>query len=344
MEKQYTKLNLLDLMANPAFLVCDGKVCQCNPAAAALPLDSGTDIFPLLLTGQNEYSSFEDGCLYVTITIHGTAWNASVVRTEDGNIFVLDAQEESPELRALALAARELRSPLSDALIAAEHLESSEATAKINRTLYRLLRIVSNMSDAGIAGGDKELQNLPALFAQYFEHAAALAEGNGVTLTYHGLNEDILGLVNSQLLERAVLNILSNSLKFTPKNGKISAKLVRKEDFLLLQVCDSGSGIPNEILGTLFCRHQRSPAIEDSRLGLGLGMQLIRQAAACHGGTVLVDRPEGWSTRITMTIRIEEPTDNVLHTHRMRFDYAGERDHALVELSDVLPPSVYLDI
>lgn len=344
MEKQHKNLNLLDLMANPAFLVCNGKIRQCNASAASLQLEVGTDILPLLLTGQEEFQAFQGGCLFVTMELHGTVWNASVVRTEEGNVLVLDPQEESPELRALALAAKELRSPLSDALIAAEQLEHTEAASKINRTLYRLLRLVSNMSDASNGSSRKELQNLPALFAQYFERAAALAESKQVTLTYQGLEEDIFGLVNSAMLERAVLNILSNSLKFTPKNGKISAKLVRRNDFLLLQVCDSGSGIPEDILGTLFCRHQRQPAIEDSRFGLGLGMQLIRRAASIHGGTVLVDAPEGWATRVTLTVRIEEPGDNILSTHRMRFDYAGERDHALVELSDVLPASVYSDI
>ena len=85
----------------------------------------------------------------------------------------------------------------------------------------------------------------------------------------------------------------------------------------------------------------RQPGIEDSRFGLGLGMVLVRSAAAAHGGAVLIDQPEGWGTRVTMTISLRRETAEVLRSPTMRIDYAGERDHALTELSDCLPISLY---
>ena len=69
-------------------------------------------------------------------------------------------------------------------------------------------------------------------------------------------------------------------------------------------------------------------------------MVLIRSTAAVHGGTVLVDHPDGVGTRITISFAIRQGKAT-LRSPRMRIDYAGERDHALVELSDVLPAHLY---
>ena len=91
----------------------------------------------------------------------------------------------------------------------------------------------------------------------------------------------------------------------------------------------------------MFSRYLRQPALEDSRYGIGLGMVLIRTAAANHGGAVLIDQPEGTGTRITMTLSIRQSKETVLRSNILRVDYAGERDHGLIELSDCLPAELY---
>ena len=110
---------------------------------------------------------------------------------------------------------------------------------------------------------------------------------------------------------------------------------------LQLQIQDNGSGIAQDILGNVFYRYLRQPAIEDSRFGLGLGMVMIRSAAASHGGTVLIDQPEGTGTRITLTLAIRQNGGNMLRSNVLRVDYAGELDHGLVELADCLPSELY---
>ena len=89
---------------------------------------------------------------------------------------------------------------------------------------------------------------------------------------------------------------------------------------------------------TIFYIHRGG--LEDKRNGLGLGMLLIRSTAALHGGTVLIDHPENTGTRITVSFTIRQ-NNATLRSPRMRIDYAGERDHGLIELSDVLPASLY---
>jgi len=74
-----------------------------------------------------------------------------------------------------------------------------------------------------------------------------------------------------------------------------------------------------------------------------LGLSLVCSTAVAHGGTVLLDRPAGGGVRFTMSISLkrEKGSEAILRNSPLPFDYAGERDHALLELSDVLPAEAY---
>ncbi len=349
MEQQTDETTMLDLMLRPAFCVKQHIITRINQAAAKLFLREGLPLEPLLESGAEDYASFREGMLYLTLIIHGQRFGACVVRIGEEDIFTLDQQFENEQLRVLALAARELRGPLSNAMLAAQRLSETEdravqgSVSRLNRGLYQLLRIVGNMSDAS---GDcppfrPENVNLSALFREIGQKACALTQDSGVTVSYTGTDEEIICSADSQLLERAALNMISNALKFTPAGGTVRLSLQRIGQLLRFSVQDSGSGIPAEEQATLFCRYLREPGIEDIRHGIGLGMLLIRNAAARHGGTVLVDHPEQTGTRITMTISTAAHATGVLHSSALKTDYAGEQDHALIELSELLPPELY---
>ena len=130
-------------------------------------------------------------------------------------------------------------------------------------------------------------------------------------------------------------------MKFTPKGGTIDAKMVLHGAKLRLSVQDSGTGIAQELRGSVHTRFLRQPGLEDGRFGIGLGMVLIRATAAAHGGTVLIDHPADCGTRITMTLDVRRKAGTALASNILKVDYAGERDHGLIELSDVLPPEIY---
>ena len=353
MEEKKDTLGMLDLMIRPGFCVKENRIIKVNHAAEGLLLTPGSDIRPLLLTGEEEYAAFTDGCLYLTLNLSSHSCGASVTRMDGIDVFLLEQESDSSELRSMALAARELREPLTNVMITAENLfplsaaeddpRSSEQVARLNRGLFQLLRIIGNMSDAEryTAVSRQETVDIPGLFAEIFEKAEALVSHAGITLTYDGPDQPIYGLANREQLERAVLNILSNAIKFTPKGGTIAAKLTRSGRMLRLSVTDSGSGIAQSVRSSVFSRYLRQPALEDSRYGIGLGMVLIRTAAAHHGGTVLIDQPDGKGTRITMTMTIRQSEQSTLRSNILRVDYAGERDHGLIELSECLPTELY---
>lgn len=349
MDNETLHIETLDLIVAPCFCVKGGRIFQCNAAAKHLPLPLGAEIAPLLATGQKEYTAYEGGSLYLTLDLSGTVFGAEVERRGELDFFVLEGPAEPRELRVLSLAAAELRLPLSGILASAEAIaeQSGEAgtaqVASLNRGLAQLLRLVGNMSAASSGTSHQALVEITGIFREIFEKAGAMLEGIGLCLDYQGPETALYCLADTQELERAVLNLLSNAAKFTPRGGHIAASLTRQGRMLRLCIQDSGSGIADSVRGSVFRRYLRQPAIEDSRYGLGLGMVMIRAAASHHGGAVLIDRPPQGGTRVTVTLAIRQDPVSQLRSPLLKVDYAGERDHALIELSDVLPAEFYRD-
>ena len=344
MEQQTDGTLMLDLMIRPTFCVKNKIITRLNIPAAKLFLREGLPLEQILESGAEDYAAFSGGMLCLTLSICGQSFGASVVRMGEEDVFTLDQQFECEKLRVLALAARELRGPLTNAMLAAQQLEEKGGkTSRLNRNLYQMLRIVGNMSDAsGINPVFRpEVQNINALFQEIAEKAAALSGTSGITFSYSGLNEEANCAVDRQMMERAALNMISNALKFTPPGGRIQLELHQNGKQFRFSVTDNGSGIPEKERANLFSRYLREPAIEDPRNGIGLGMLLIRTAASRHGGAVLVDCPKGAGTRVTMTFTAAVSSESTLRTNLLRADYAGEQDHALIELSEFLPPELY---
>ena len=340
MDEQKDTLGMLDLILRPGFTVENQRIVKVNQAAQGYFLSEGMELMPLLLTGAEEYASFSGGCLYLTLTLGGRALGASVIRMGSSDVFLLEQEADTRELTSLALAARELREPLA---AMQEDPRAQNQAARLNRSLLQLLRIIGNMSDANryASGSRQEVVAITRELDEIFEKLQTLIAHTGIRLTYTGLQESIYGLADKEQLERAVLNILSNAIKFTPKDGTIEASLTRSGRMLRLSVVDTGAGIEESVRANVFHRYLRQLTIEDSRCGIGLGMVLIRSAAANHGGTVLIDHPEDKGTRITMTMMIRQNQDTILRSSVPRVDYAGGHDHALLELAESLPLSLY---
>lgn len=344
MEKQTDALGLLDLITCPGFCAKDNRILKVNPAGQGLFLEEGTEVLPLLLTGQAEYAAFTQGCLYLTLLIQGGSRGATMTRIADVDIFLLDSDMESKELQSLALASRELRRPMSSIMAAISSLDpESAAVRQLNRNLHQMMRIIGNMSDAGrnCEVFHPQIRNVSADMREILEKAQALLRESGRDLHYQCLEEEIYTLADRDILDRAVFNMISNAAKFSPKSSPICVTLTRHDHFLQLCVTDQGSGIAENILSNVFRRYLRQVSIEDSRFGMGLGMVMIRSAAAHHGGTVLIDQPQGAGTRVTMTLAIRQKPESVLRCPVLQLDYTGGFDHALVELSDCLSSELY---
>lgn len=352
MEQNDNIQQMLSLFPQIAFCAKEDTICFVNEDAARCQLEAGISVRSLLMTGAEEYASFSGGCLYLNVAVSGRACGATVSRIGEYNLFLLEQETEKAELRAIALAAQELRLPLSSIMTVAEELlpetsdpAATEMAARINRGLFRMLRIIGNMSDAYRYELEPEAcmesRNITAVFEEIFEHSAALLQKSGIRLSYSGLNRPVFCLADKEKLERAVNNLLSNAVIYAPKNSTIQAKLTLNSTLLSLTIQDEGAGFSPETRSNVYERFRREPGIEDGRHGIGLGMVLVRSVATMHGGTVLMQQSPENGTRVTMTMKLQQSTSALVQSPAFRVDYAGERDHALIELSDVLPPELF---
>ena len=214
----------------------------------------------------------------------------------------------------------------------------------MTRALFQLMRLVSNMADAerysGLESPTFENTELCSFFREIAEKAnEALAE-NKISVRFECREKAIFSAIDRERIQRAVYNLLSNAAKFSSPESAVTLRLTRTKTMACISVEDQGSGIASHVQGSLFHRYMREPAIEDSRYGLGLGMTLVRSAAAIHRGTVLLEKTAG--TRVTMTIAIRKVQPGQLRSPALRVgDYAGGKDLGLLEFSEILPFSAY---
>lgn len=344
MEEQRNISDLLDQIPQPGFLVQNGRIQTVNPAAGALLFAPGQELDSYILTGQEEYAAFQDGQLCLTLTVAGHSHSALITRLDGRDLILLEEPGIDEEFRSMALVSMELRQPLMQAILNARQLEDP-AAAKLNRSLMHMLRTVSNMADIGryTASARMEMRDVDAFVLELFEKAAALAGGSH-TIHFEGLKQPLFSLIDPEQLERAVWNLLSNAIKFTPARGTIRGSLIRQGHILQLSIEDSGSGIAEAARTTLFHRYLRQPGIEDSRFGLGLGLAIVRAAAANHGGTVLIRSVPNGGTKVTMTLAIRQNGEPQLRSPLLRPDYTGGFDHGLVELADCLHADNYTNL
>ncbi len=347
---------LCELLPQPVFLVREEQVVWCNGACYGLVAE-GMSLRELIADG-NTLFSLRDRTQTARLPIllaSACPAHASVCALEEGDLFVVSCADTQGAVSGSAAGASvALRRSLNSAVNASRRLFSmlddyddsmlmQEASA-LNRSLYQLMRLCSQLSDGELLlrhrqTAHRELTDLSAFLRDFTQSAAALLEGSGRTLTLQIPNEPIRGAVDRALLERALYNLLSNSLRFTPHGGHIEIRAEPSGKELLVCFLDDGEGIPPAALASLFeVSGEPSP---DPRRGLGLGLSMVREIVRLHDGTIGVSaNPSGKGTCVRFTLSLR--TDFLLlRSRKPLFDYCGEFHHGLVELSDVLDAQCY---
>lgn len=346
---------VLELFAQPAFFVRDGVVVWCNRAAAAL-FPVGTPLFRLLGPSQTPFSLWERrGTLNISLTVGAQVLDAAVQPSGEWDLFVASVRDSSLHAGAAALlgAAAALRKPLHAMVNAAETLfetipedvNSVQAASRLNRSIYRFLRLCGQMDEGGqLLLHRKEVCQETIEFSSFLSafvsEVRPFVEGAGLTLQYTPLPAALRGTGDRMLLERALYNLLANALAYTPKGGTVCLKPEQRERELLISVSDSGEGMPSTANAGLIERFLER-GIGDPRGGLGLGLPITREIARIHGGSLAIyNREAGHGTTAVLCLSLEKAP---LHLHglRLRTDPYGSFHHGLVELSDVLDASVY---
>ena len=111
---------------------------------------------------------------------------------------------------------------------------------------------------------------------------------------------------DSNMLERALTNLVDNAIKYTPNGGTVSVKTFVEDNNIIISVADTGYGISEENQKHLFERHVRIPRQEHRKIkGSGLGLFIVKSVAQRHGGDAWVTSDEGKGSTFHMSIPLE---------------------------------------
>ncbi|HNL00226.1 MAG TPA: SpoIIE family protein phosphatase [Leptospiraceae bacterium] len=192
----------------------------------------------------------------------------------------------------------ELRTPLTliyGPVVDAVRRKEGIATEELGTVLSnarRLLRLVNQLLDLQkIAAGKMELRlrsmNLGEMLGSISEAFQPYANGKRIQIETQ-IDGDIPRVAaDPDMIEKCVYNYLSNAVKFTPAGGRVRICAHRKDNGVEVAVHDSGAGISDENQAGLFTRFGRSePSLTRDQEGTGLGLSLVRELIALHGGHV----------------------------------------------------------
>lgn len=349
---------LPEYLTGPAFLVENQIVTQLNSAAEQRQIPLGARIQELISTGSQEYASFHSGKLYLQLYVAGVQYNACVSCYKKAHLFCILSDYTSKELQVLSLTSSSLRAPLQSALDGIEALtkrlsDSADPIVRknfgqINHSLHQLLRSVGNLSDASFYSQHRldefEYLDAKSLFAEIAEKLQATIPTEMCTIHYSGFTKSVFTMLDPRAIERAIYNLVSNAAKFSPKNSIVTFKASSKGNRLYITLENDCDTVYSPVT-QLFDNYLRDPALEDSRLGIGLGLSVVRNIVSSHHGTLLVSQKTKKTISFTLSIPITEKSFQILKSpFGIKVDYSGGFDPILVELSDVLPDEIYESI
>lgn len=249
--------------------------------------------------------------------------------------------------------AAQLRGALSNLHLAAAQLAPADArerdpaldarAALMDQSYYQVLRLINSLSLAECLLDDRPLvlqdRDLVDLVGELCEKAAALAPLRDLELRFVCALERHVCAVAPDGIEQLLYHLLSNAFKFTPAGGTVTVELRVARKMVLLSVTDTGCGIPEERLPTLFDRYLHAGQMDPPPHGLGLGLPLCRRIAERHGGTLMAESHPGKGSRFTLALPDKQVGGGVSD---VPFDYAGGFNRTLLALADALPVKAFL--
>ncbi|NKC01021.1 MAG: CHASE2 domain-containing protein [Pseudomonadales bacterium] len=233
---------------------------------------------------------------------------------------IRSAQAQREE--ALAFLSHDLRSPLSSVLAIIEQSRDSHNTDTLEK--------IRDYTQRGLSASDQFLQlsrlqlhadiefysiDLEQVCQNALDQTFFLAKEKDIQVLLEAPEEPIWISANGELLERALINLLTNAIKYSPNNTRINVVVEVMTENVRVVVKDQGFGIPREELPHIFEPYFRSRAQELAQNhGAGLGLRFVKTVVDRHNGRIEVVSERGLGTTCTLTLTGLEAYDSTTAT------------------------------
>lgn len=254
--------------------------------------------------------------------------------TERKNVE-LASKKEAFELEKLrteffANISHELRTPLNIILGAIQiilrdikdeekPIDKRKIISNINierQNCFRLLRLINNLIDSTkLDSGHFELDMINCNIVNVVEEitlsVADYINNNNITLIFDTDVEEKIVACDPDKIERIMLNLLSNCIKFTNEGGRIFVNILDGEEYITISVEDTGIGIPEEKVNIIFDRfRQVDKSFTRNYEGSGIGLSLVKSLLEMHGGMISVESKYGAGTKFIMKFPVKLLNDS----------------------------------
>ncbi|MBS6509490.1 MAG: HAMP domain-containing histidine kinase [Paraclostridium bifermentans] len=205
---------------------------------------------------------------------------------------------------------------------------------------YRLLKLVNNLIDSNkITAGYFEYnpQNYDIVYfvESICQSIVDFAKQKNIEVIFDTDIEEKIISFDLDKMERIILNILSNSIKFTKEQGKIEIYIRESNEMLEIEISDDGIGIPQNKLNSIF---ERFKQVENNTIrsgeGSGIGLYLVKSLVDMHGGDIAVESELGSGTtfKISIPVELEEEYECNIIEKNLQNSYI---EKIKVEFSDI---------
>ena len=212
--------------------------------------------------------------------------------------------------------------------------EAKAHMSEVKKNWFRVTKLINDANDRtkinrGTLIPRIKNHDIVALVRETAEATSTLADKKNLRLRFYTNVSDKVMATDKNMVERIILNLLSNSIKYTPVGGEVSVTVHDHKNRVVLTVADNGRGIPPDVLERIFQRSVRAPGAQ-SQEGSGLGLSIVKELAEVMGGEVSI-RSDSAGTQVGVKLPvmyIEDPK-----SAEKVFDLASDR-LVQIELSD----------
>ncbi|MBW9149207.1 PAS domain S-box protein [Clostridium sp. CM028] len=216
--------------------------------------------------------------------------------------------------------------------------KKDEYLVVMKQNCFRLMRLINNFLDitkvdSGLLKPNMVEVNIVSVIENIALSAASYVESKQIQLTFDTDVEEKIMTFDPDKIEKIMLNVLSNSIKYTDCGGKILVALTDKEDSILISVKDTGIGIPEDKLKFVFERFaQIDKTLKRPCEGAGIGLSLVRSFVKMHEGSIEIKS----EINIGSEAIIKLPTKTLTkHYVDDEFQYKTSTERINIEFSDI---------
>ena len=262
-------------------------------------------------------SQIRNGDLTARTGISGTDEIGRLGETIDDMATTLE-RDIKLEHRLTSDVAHELRTPLmamqatveamQDGVLPADQTNLATVGAEVRR-FSRLVDAMLRLSrmENGKTPFQLEKCDVVELASNLVVAHSQLFQDNGIELTLQNDtgHDAFYAEIDPDLIREAMVNLLSNAMRYTAEGGSVTVRVARDRRNVLLSVQDTGMGIAKEDIPRVFSRFWRSDASRERVAGgLGVGLSLTKEIVDRHNGTISVDSEEGVGTTFTLHLPV----------------------------------------